>query len=213
MAVPTLTNRRIGVCEETHQYDFFCSDCNSVFCAKCWVRKHRDERKQSHVALELNDVMARNKDNIDESIRNLKELSGTVDTIIKKRTQEMQEKDEKFANFCAEVQRLLMCDTRERYLRNLQTTRYEIETSMQKENWQMPKEVVDAISGQLDIFEGLQATNEMVHHKLNEEWQDIDLSDALDMALTSIKQFKIPQTQAKENLSTSMPKDWFHMRR
>ena len=203
MAASTLTNRRISVCEETHQYDFFCSDCNSVFCAKCWVRKHRDERKQSHVALELNDVMARNKNNIDESIRNLKELSGTVDIIIKKRNQEMQEKDEEFANFCAEVQRLLMCDTRERNLRHLQTSRYEIVTSIQKEKWQMPKQVVDAISGQLDIFDGLQATNEMVHRKLGEEWPDIDLSYALDKALASIKQIKIPQTQVKENLSAS----------
>ena len=86
---------------------------------------------------------------MDESIRNLKELSGKVDAVIKKRTQEMQEKDDELANFCAEVQRLLMCDTSERYLKKLQTIPYKIATSIQKENWQMPKEVVDAISRQL----------------------------------------------------------------
>ena len=116
---------------------------NATLCSvrKCWVRKHRDEQKQSHVALELNDVMALNKNNIDKSLRNLKELSVKVDTVIQKRTREMQEKDDELTNFCTEVQRLLMCGTRERYVKNLHTIRNEIATSNKKKSGKCQKKL------------------------------------------------------------------------
>ena len=187
LETPPLNNRHVGVCEEGHQYDFFCSHCNSVFCGKCWVRTHKGALR-SHEELEIDDVMARNKDKIVESIKSLKKLSGMVDTAIEKKTREMQEKDDELANFRAEVQRQLMLHTRELYLKKLQTISNEIATAINKENSEMPTEVVDAITAQLALFDGLQATHEMVRRTLDEKTPDIELLDAVEKALAIRKQ-------------------------
>ena len=187
LETPPLNNRHVGVCEEGHQYDFFCTLCNSVFCGKCWVLTHKGALR-SHEELEINDVMARNKDKIAESIKSLKELSGIVDTAIEKKTREMQEKDDELANFRAEVQRQLMRHTMELYLKKLQTTSNEIATAINKENSEMPTEVVDAITAQLALFDGLQYTDEMVRRTLDEKMPDIELSDAVERALAILKQ-------------------------
>ena len=77
--IPPLTNRRINICEKGHQSEFFCTPCNSVFCGSCWVRKHKIPFElKLHEALEVVDVMAKNKNKIDESIRSLKELLWTL---------------------------------------------------------------------------------------------------------------------------------------
>ena len=46
----------------------------------------------------------------------------------------------------------------------------------------MPMEIVAVISAQHALFDGLRATNEMVHRTLDEKTEDIELSDAVEKA-------------------------------
>ena len=182
--------QHIGICEEGHQFTFFCSNCNSVFCGNCWVRKHKDELR-SHEVLELNDLKVRNTDKIAKSIKLLKEFSGAVDAVIANETRQMHAKEEEFVTFCTEVQRSLMNDTRERYLHRLQASRCEIATAIREDNFEMPNDIVNAIFTQHAQLQRLQAIDKTMRLALDEEAQDVDFSEAVEKALAAIKQNKI----------------------
>lgn len=93
--------RQISVCNDNHQYDFFCTNCKSILCAKCWVLKHRRDLKH-HEAIEIDEKITRNSIEITESIRKLNVLSGKVDTVIKEKTIEIKTMENKF---CQEMNR------------------------------------------------------------------------------------------------------------
>ena len=91
--IPPLTNRCINVCEERHQSEF--SALLESVLWLIWVSKHKNPFElKLHEALEVVDVMAKNKNKIDESIRSLKELRVNVDAAIKTKTREMHEIDD-----------------------------------------------------------------------------------------------------------------------
>ena len=191
--------QHIGICEEKHQFVFFCSNCNSMFCGNCWVRKHKDELR-SHEALELNDVMLQNTDKIAKSIRLLKEFSGTMDREIKKETRQMHKREEEFVAFCTEVQRYLMNDNRERYRHRLQASRYEIASAIREENVEMPNDIVNAIFIQFSQLERLQAIKETMRLTLDKETQSFDFSEAVEKALAAIKQNEIQKGTNSKSL-------------
>ena len=193
-----------GICEEKHQFMFFCSNCNCVFCGNCWVRKHKDELR-SHEAIELNDLMLQNTDKIAKSIKLLKEFSGTMDREIKKETHQMHEREEEFVTFCAEIQRQLMNDNREQYLHRLHSSRREIATTIREEKIEMSNDIVNTIFIQFAQLEKLQVIKETIRLTLDDKMtQSIDFSEAVEKILAVIKQNEIKK-------GTSMSIYWIHI--
>lgn len=192
------SNRKVDVCAAKHQYEFFCKECNLVFCGGCWVRKHRGELR-THEELELNEAIVRNKKEIADLIATLNELSESVETAIGQVTREMQELQDHLGAFCAEVKRQLKNEAKEQCLLELQTVSIEIATSRREGNRDIPKDPVDAISAQRSLFEKLRATNEEVRRTLDgaKKSKSADFIDALEAALAKLKQISIKSMQCE----------------
>lgn len=184
---PSISIQNINVCDKEHQFQFFCTNCNSVFCGKCWFRKHTLDAR-SHEVFELEDKKDRNTVEIEALKQALQNLSGTLDSALLERTRELYKTDYELTAFVSEVLRQLMRNSKARHLCKLYASRRVIISSISEANSKMPEEeIILTISAQYSLLQRLQETNDMVRRILDDVTPKIALCDAVEKTLVLIK--------------------------
>lgn len=108
MASVTLTEC-VEICGDGHKMIFFCSNCNRFLCGDCLGRTHKGALK-GHNWEEIEDRLTSEGQRLEHLIKEIQNLSGSVDAAAVAKNAIDEESRETLGGFVAQVEQLLMSD-------------------------------------------------------------------------------------------------------
>lgn len=136
-----------------------------------------------HEEISMNSAISNFKEDITKSFDKLKQLRVTVDAFFEAETLEMRETDAELADFCADLKRQLISETRERRLQQLQNIRDAIAAAMEEGAVPLAEDAVSVLSYQRALFEKVESIIKRVRQSLERPAEKITLCEAVHKVL------------------------------